>query len=200
MKKLKYISFLLIAISTLTVTTAIQTSSFVKSEKDDRQVINLLISNNEKHYPFSGKIESLSVDLGEKRKDGGNPMENFKMSFELDPNNFIACADDELTLKARKLGEIEGESNNTFKFTSTKISTIGIDWYQLEGLFSIQGVEKKVVFSITGLRNPSESESKKLVVEGKVNLSDWGVDFEDNDMEEYFSLNMIIEMEERFYQ
>ena len=55
---------------------------------------------------------------------------------------------------------------------------MGIDWYQINGKLSIKGEERTVRFFATGIRNPKESVANLMILEGQVNLLDWGIDYD----------------------
>ena len=55
---------------------------------------------------------------------------------------------------------------------------MGLDWYQLNGKMSIKGIEKGVKLLVTGIRDPKETRTSTLVLEGQINLFDWGIDYD----------------------
>ena len=55
---------------------------------------------------------------------------------------------------------------------------LGIDWYQINGKMSIKGVESDVKLFATGIRNLNETTTTSLVLEGQMNLFDWGIDYD----------------------
>lgn len=154
----------------------------VKSEKVGcspikSQNINLFVSHGHCSLPFSGRLENLIMD-GINPQKPGNPLEDLSLSFEINPNTFKACSADEYTAHVKTPGLFINEENENMKFKSTSIYTMGIDWYQINGTLSIKGVERPVKLFASGIRNPSETMSSYLVIEGQLNLEDWGIDYE----------------------
>ncbi len=146
-------------------------------ESKENQKIYLFVTDGQSSAPFSGDVDDLIV-TAPKREDRGNPLENLEISFQINPETFVVCAGDELTAKIKALGLFIGEKDERITFRSTNVSTIGVDWYQLNGIMSIKGVEKEVKFFVSGIRDPKESVSSVLILEGQVNLFDWGIDYD----------------------
>lgn len=184
MKKIKNI-----LLPILIITIIIVASGYAKNEADpelkentssventQNQTINLFVTHGHCSTPFAGIVDDLRLDIPS-RNDSGNPLENMKLSFEVDPNTFNVCRAEELTSKIRKPGLFVGEHNEKITFKSTNIYTMGIDWYQVNGKMSIKGIEKDVKFFITGIRDAKETMASSLVLSGQVNLFDWGIDY-----------------------
>ena len=146
-------------------------------EKKQYQTINMFVTHGHCSTPFSGKVDQLKVAI-QKRDDLGNPLENMEISFQIDPNTFYVCAGEELTAKIKTPGLFIGENKEKITFKSTNLYTMGIDWYQVNGKLTIKGVEKEVKFFATGIRDPKEAMSSLLVIEGQINLHDWGIDYD----------------------
>ena len=172
------------------------TSNVLEAE----QKINMFVTHGHCSTPFTGNVEKLNLDFGQKRTDGGNPIENLTLSFEINPNSFIVCKGDELTNRVKTPGLFLGEEGRNMTFKSTNIYTMGIDWYQVNGELTIKGMSKEVKFFMTGIRDPKESMAKMLVLEGQLNLMDWGIDYDlivsgksDAHPTKWMHLNMIIQ-------
>ena len=123
------------------------------------------------------------------------------ISFEIDPNSFNVCAGDDLTARIKSPGLFIGENDEKITFRSTEVYTMGIDWYQVNGKMSIKGVEKDVKLFVTGIRDPKEVMASLLVLEGQMNLFDWGIDYDkivngksDTVPTKWMYINMKIEM------
>lgn len=142
-----------------------------------KQSINMFVTHGHCSTPFAGIVDSLLVNIPN-RNDGGNPMENFQLSFEVNPNSFAVCANEELTNDLKTPGLFVGKKNENLKFTSTNVYTMGMDWYQVNGKMAIKGVEKDVKFFLTGIREVSKVRPESFVLEGQLNLLDWGIDYE----------------------
>ena len=186
MKKIKTI-----VISVAVLAIIIVASGFVKStppcekkveattvkENKQNQTINMFVTHGHCSTPFAGIVDNLKVDLTE-RDDGGNPLENMRLSFEIDPSSFNVCASDELTERIRTPGLFIGDNDEKITFRTTNVYTMGLDWYQINGKLSIKGVEKEVKFFVTGIRDPKDAKPSSIVLEGQLDLLDWGIDYD----------------------
>ncbi len=169
-------------------------------ESEVNKTINFFVTHGHCSTPFAGAINDLKVDYPV-RLDLGNPLENMVISFEVDPNSFNVCRAKELTPRIKTPGLFIGENNEKITFKSTNVYTMGVDWYQVNGKMSIKGVEKEVKLFVTGIRNPNEQVASSLVLDGQVNLFDWGIDYDlivngksDNVPTKWLYLNMKIDL------
>ncbi len=186
MKKIKNIVFPLVVLVIVIVASGYNKSAseVVKNEtsfvlqNNYKQMINLFVTHGHCSTPFSGQVDDLKIDI-KQRFDKGNPLEDMKISFDINPNSFNVCSlDDDLTEKIKTPGLFIGKENEKITFKSTQIYTMGLDWYQVNGIMSIKGVEKEVKLLATGIRNSKDSEAHALVIEGQMNLLDWGIDYD----------------------
>ncbi|MFT7901305.1 YceI family protein [Tenacibaculum ascidiaceicola] len=143
------------------------------------QTINMFVTHGHCSTPFGGIVDDLKVDIPV-RIDAGNPLESMRISFEVDPNSFKACRGDvaDLTKRVKTKGVFINDKNEKIRFRTTNVFVMGVDWYQINGVMSIKGVEREVKFFATGIRNSYESMSSELVLQGQVNLLDWGIDYD----------------------
>ena len=146
-------------------------------EKKQNQTVNLFVTHGHCSTPFTGIVNDLKVGVT-KRDDLGNPLENMKISFEINPNTFNVCAGDDLTARIKTPGLFIGENDENITFKSTNVYTMGIDWYQVNGKMSIKGVEKDVKLFVTGVRDPKDAMASSLVLQGQMNLFDWEIDYD----------------------
>ena len=146
-------------------------------EAKDNQTINLFVTHGHCSTPFGGLVDNLKINTM-LREDLGNPLENMEISFEVDPNSFNVCASEDLTEKIKTPGLFVSDNNEKIIFWSTQVYTMGIDWYQVNGKMLIKGVENDVKFFITGIRDANEIMPSTLVLEGQINLFDWGIDYD----------------------
>lgn len=142
-----------------------------------KQTINMFVTHGHCSLPFAGVVENLKVDLT-RRDDGGNPLENMKISFKIDPNSFNACRGEDLTSRVKTPGLFISDNNEKITFRTTNVYTMGLDWYQVNGIMSIKGVEQEVKFFATGIRNPNEAKPSSIVLQGQLDLMDWGIDYD----------------------
>lgn len=142
-----------------------------------KQTINLFVSHGHCSTPFAGVVNNLMVSAPA-REDLGNPLENMSISFDVDPNTFRVCKGDDLTSRIKTPGLFIGAKNEEFSFKSTQVYTMGVDWYQVNGKMTIMGIENDVKFFLSGIRNHNESRPTSLVLEGQLNLLDWGLDYD----------------------
>lgn len=185
MKNIKNIILSLIVLSIIVLASSYTNKSSVfeknetvhTGETEKHQTVNMFVTHGHCSTPFSGIVENLKVDVSA-RTDQGNPLENMKISFDIDPNSFQSCASDDLTARVKTPGLFITGFNDTITFRTTNVYTMGLDWYQVNGKMSIKGVEKEVKFFATGIREPNETHTKLLVLEGQLNLFDWGIDYD----------------------
>lgn len=185
MKNIKYIVLSLIVLAIIIIA-----SGFVEKSSDlnkyvvqstesnnPKQTINMFVTHGHCSTPFSGVVNDLKIAIPY-RPDLGNPLENLQISFDIDPSTFVVCRGDDLTERIKTPGLFIGKFNEKVTFRSTNIYTMGIDWYQINGKMSIKGVERDVKLFATGIRNPNETTTTSLVIEGQMNLFDWGIDYD----------------------
>ena len=177
--------------SLIVLTVMIVASGYVKNTTDleknktvlmlsnnQNQRINLFVTHGHCSTPFSGAVDNIKIDVTQ-RFDKGNPLENMKISFDINPNSFNVCSlDDNLTAKIKTPGLFIGKENEKITFRSTQVYTMGLDWYQVNGTMSIKGVEKEVKLFATGIRDSKNSLTHSLVIQGQMNLFDWGIDYD----------------------
>lgn len=185
MKKIKSILLSLVVLVIISITSAYTKGTPVSQKNEDllkhegkqNQTINLFVTHGHCSTPFGGIVDDLKVSVT-KRVDLGNPLEDMKISFEIDPNSFNVCSGEDLTARIKTPGLFIGENNEKITFISTEIYTMGIDWYQINGKMSIKGVEKDVKLFATGIRDSKDSMTNLLVIQGRLNLFDWGIDYD----------------------
>ncbi|RLK03368.1 YceI family protein [Tenacibaculum discolor] len=166
------------------------------------KTINMFVTHGHCSTPFGGIVNDLKVDIPV-RMDAGNPLENMSISFEVNPNSFRVCRGDEadLTARIKTKGVFINDQNDNITFRTTNVFVMGVDWYQINGMMSIKGVEREVKFFATGIRDSYKSMSSELVLQGQVNLLDWGIDYDklvngqsSNVPTKWLYLNMKIEL------
>ena len=146
-------------------------------ENEQNQTVNLFVTHGHCSTPFAGIVDNLKV-ITTAREDQGNPLEYMEISFEINPISFNVCTRGELTTRIMTPGLFIGEEDEIITFRTTDVYTMGIDWYQVNGKMTIKGVEKAVKFFVTGIRNPEDAMPSALVLEGQLNLLDWGIDYD----------------------
>ena len=146
-------------------------------KRNQPQTINMFVTHGHCSTPFAGIVENLKV-VPTFRDDKGNPLEDMNISFEIDPNTFNVCSGEELTARIKTPGLFIGDNNENITFTTTNVYTMGLDWYQVNGKLSIKGIEKDVKLFVTGIRDPKASMASSIVLEGQLNLLDWGIDYD----------------------
>ncbi len=185
MKKIKIIvlSFTVLAVIIVVSAFAKNPSSSPESKvvtvqkSSQNQMINLFVTHGHCSTPFIGRVDSLKV-VTQTREHQGNPLEGMKISFQIDPESFNVCASEDLTARIKTPGLFIGENDERITFRSTQVYTMGLDWYQVNGKMSIKGVERDVKFFVSGIRDSNHSMASSLVLEGQVNLQDWGIDYD----------------------
>jgi len=178
MKNLKTI---ILAISILVVFIIVNAFTFNTKHKVDRyennHMINMFVTHGHCNTPFTGQVSNLSLGLTS-RTDLGNPLEDMKISFDIDPSTFITCTQINISQKIKDFGLFYNKKNEKILFKTTNTYTVGLNWYQINGIMTIKGIENKVIFFATGIREPNDTWPTSLVLEGQLNLFDWGIDFD----------------------
>lgn len=181
MKNLKIFILVLTVLVTGAIISAFTTNKIENenstSEKTENKTINMFVSHGHCITPFAGTVDNFKLDLSQ-REDLGNPLENMRLYFEIDPNTFNVCANDDLTERIKTPGLFIGEKNEKITFKTTNTYTIGIDWYSINGLLSIKGVEKEVTFYASGIRSHKATWPTHLSLEGQIDLFDWDIDYD----------------------
>jgi len=183
MKKNRIILLSVVVLSTIIVASGFTKDSFVSQKTEIAikevlpQSINMFVTHGHCSLPFSGKVDDLKVDYT-KRYDKGNSLEDMKISFNIDPNTFNVCRGDDLTSLIKTPGLFINEDNDKIIFRTTNVYTMGLDWYQINGQLSIKGEERPVKFFATGIRNQKEFMTTLMILEGQIDLADWGIDYD----------------------
>lgn len=186
MKYLKFIAIpfgvcFTLALISLTVNSSSnseKTPSEIDAETSESvQTINLFVTHGHCSLPFGGNLSDVNIRM-EEPKLQGNPLESMKIRFAIDAQSFKTCIGDEYTAEIQTPGLFIDGDRDQLIFESTNVFTMGVDWYQINGKLSIKGVEKDVKFFATGIRNSLETTPSDLIIEGQVDLSDWGIDYE----------------------
>lgn len=147
------------------------------SAKAEKQTANLFVTHGHCSTPFGAMVSDLHI-TAPLPEDAGNPLEHMQVSFTIDPHTFKACHGEEFTESLQTPGLFIGDEDQKMVFKSTQVYTMGVDWYQVNGTLSIKGEEREVKFFATGIRNPEEQMPKTLILEGRLNLFDWGIDYD----------------------
>ena len=196
---LSLLGVVLLTVSGFTTKTPYMTSSCsVQIQKN--LMMNFFVTHGHCSTPFAGKIDQITVETM-KRDDFGNELEGMEIAFEVDPNTFNVCRGESLTEKIKTPGLFIGENNEKITFKSTNVYTMGMDWYQVNGKLSIKGVAKDVKLFATGIRDSQQNVTYQLVIEGRFNLLDWGIDYDkivngesNNQPTKWLFLNTIVEL------
>ncbi len=159
------------------LSTSCKPTESVSVRNRNPQLINLAVSHGHCSSKFSGRIENLNLELFP-RTDAGNPLEDMKISFDINPNTLNVCNDSSLSRKLKSPGFFINKEEDRIQFKTTQVYTMGIDWYQINGTLSIKGLEHNVIFYATGIRGENEISPTELVLQGQVYLLDWGIDFD----------------------
>lgn len=177
-----------------------KTKEPVSENEYHSQYVNLAVSHGHCSSKFSGKVEHLNLELVP-RADLGNPLEEMKLSFDINPNSLISCNDSSLSKKLKSPGLFLKEEGDLISFETTSTYTMGIDWYQINGVLTIKGVKHNVIWFATGIRGENETSPTELVLQGQLNLLDWGIDFDHflfgtvNSPTNWLHLNMVIDLD-----
>jgi polyisoprenoid-binding protein YceI len=202
-----FISLVVLGIVVVASGFAINTSTVQKEqiasskENKEEQLINIFVTHGHCSTPFRGVVDNLEVSLPQSNYFGSRS-EVMKLSFEMAPNLFNSSLE-RVTERVQTPDLFIGSNNEKIVFRSTNVYTMGEDWYHINCKMSIKGIEKNVKFFATGIKNPKETKTSTLVLEGQLNLLDWGIDYDKIVMGEsaivptqWMHLNMKIDLAE----
>ena len=184
MRKVQIIVLSVVVLGTVGIISAFQVKTFSKpkveveaSTIEENQMINMFVTHGHCSTPFTGEISDLKIATHQK-EGAGNPLEDMAISFSIDPQSFNECGNAEGSKRVKTPGLFIGKKNEKITFKSTRVHTMGLDWYEVNGNMSIKGIEKEVKFFVSGIRDPKESMASKLVLEGQLDLMDYGIDYD----------------------
>jgi len=179
MKKLKFTLFacLIVSIVFLASSYTLEPTPIPNVWTATNKTVNMFVSHGHCSTPFAGKFSQLEVQVPELNNQS-NPLENLKLRFELDPSTFTVCNNKKQTENVTTPGLFQYSKGNPISFTSTRIFTRGLDWYEIIGNLTIKGVTKEVSFYATGIREVHKTMSDMLILEGQMDLMDWGIDYD----------------------
>jgi len=206
MKKLTHLLIPLTALLTLSLvfgftglSTSCKPTKPINKNKHHPQHINLAVSHGHCSSKFSGLVENLNLELIP-RTDLDNPLEDLKISFDIIPNTLNASNDSSLSEKLKSPGLFLKEEGDRITFETTNTYTMGIDWYQINGVLTIKGIKHNVIWFATGIRGENEISPTELVLQGQLNLLDWGINFDKflfgtiDSPTNWLHLNMVIDL------
>ncbi len=176
---LALVSFLIVASAfTKGKTNSIECSPSMEAEKPRSQMANMFVTHGHCSLPFSGMVENFDFNIPV-RDDLGNPLAEMQFSFEVNAHSLTVCERaGDLTSSVRTPGLFLDENHDKISFKSTNVYTMGLDWYQVNGILTIKGVEKEVKFFVSGIRDSNDAIASSIVLEGQFNLFDWGIDYD----------------------
>lgn len=185
MKKLRYVFPVLIVLGTIVVVSGFANSNSITQSKvvdevqcKQKSMANLFVTHGHCSTPFSGEITNAEVAVSGNKEDI-DPMTTLSVSFDIDPSSFSVCKkNDELTEDLRTPGLFIGPKEEQISFQSTNVYTMGLDWYQVNGILSIKGVKHEMKLFATGIRNPQDRTPSSLILHGQMDLQDWGIDYD----------------------
>ncbi|MCH2232136.1 MAG: YceI family protein [Crocinitomicaceae bacterium] len=188
MKKFKTVVLTLIGISTMAISCSFDetankadiSTEFIDERNPNaskNQRINMFITHGHCSTPFAGNVTNFYLEKMEPENQG-NPLEHMKVSFTIDPTTFRECRRDIENSSILTQGLFINGKEEYIKFKSTDVYTMGVDWYQINGVMSIKGLEKKVKLFATGVRESNQSMATQLIFNGELDLFDWGIDYD----------------------
>lgn len=142
------------------------------------EMANMMVTHGHCSTPFMGKLDHVRTLMDHQNYDGNNPMETLRLSFDIDPKTFKEFRTPVGASKLTTPGLFTNEADDKITFTSTKVFTMGLDWYQINGKLSIKGEEHDATFFATGIRAAHEKKPKYIILHGKLDLYDWGIDYD----------------------
>lgn len=131
------------------------------------KVKHLMISN------VKGEFKNFSADIDHEEFEKGTVNVNVNTS-----SVFTNSSDRDNHLKSADFFDAENHPAMTFK--STGFKKVDDEEYKLEGLLTIKGISKKVVFDVEfggTNKDPWGNEKAGFSLDGKINRKDWGLNW-----------------------
>ncbi|CAL2102544.1 YceI domain-containing protein [Tenacibaculum sp. 190130A14a] len=185
MSIIKKITVLISVVFTIALVSGYATKSSKTSNKKaekkvvvkSKKMIHMFVTHGHCSTPFEGVIENMNVYTPMLQYEE-NSLGNMKISFEANPNTFHVNRAEELTPRVQTPGLFIGINNENITFKSTNVYRMGVDWYQVNGKMTIKGEEREVKLFATSIRGSYDSGVSSMVLQGRVNLFDWGIDYD----------------------
>jgi len=131
------------------------------------KVKHLMISN------VKGEFKNFSADIDHEEFEKGT------VNVKVDTSSVFTNSNDrDNHLKSADFFDAENHPAMTFK--STGFKRVDDEEYKLEGLLTIKGVSKKVVFDVDfggTNKDPWGNEKAGFSLDGKINRKDWGLNW-----------------------
>ncbi len=131
------------------------------------KVKHLMISN------VKGEFKNFSADIDHEEFEKGT------VNVKVDTSSVFTNSNDrDNHLKSADFFDAENHPAMTFK--STGFKKVDDEEYKLEGLLTIKGVSKKVVFDVEfggTNKDPWGNEKAGFSLDGKINRKDWGLNW-----------------------
>ncbi len=131
------------------------------------KVKHLMISN------VKGEFKNFSADIDHEEFEKGT------VNVKVDTSSVFTNSNDrDNHLKSADFFDAENHPAMTFK--STGFKKVDDEEYKLEGLLTIKGVSKKVVFDVEfggTNKDPGGNEKAGFSLDGKINRKDWGLNW-----------------------
>ncbi len=131
------------------------------------KVKHLMISN------VKGEFKNFSADIDHEEFEKGT------VNVKVDTSSVFTNSNDrDNHLKSADFFDAENHPAMTFK--STGFKRVDDEEYKLEGLLTIKGVSKKVVFDVEfggTNKDPWGNEKAGFSLDGKINRKDWGLNW-----------------------
>lgn len=131
------------------------------------KVKHLMISN------VKGEFKNFSADIDHEEFEKGT------VNVKVDTSSVFTNSNDrDNHLKSADFFDAENHPAMTFK--STGFKKVDDEEYKLEGLLTIKGVSKKVVFDVDfggTNKDPWGNEKAGFSLDGKINRKDWGLNW-----------------------
>lgn len=139
----------------------------------DDYIANFSISHGHCQLPLEARFTDVKINWGESLSDG------LKIDFDISTHSIVAIGEEsgEWTQKMRSPASFDPGRHPTMSFVSKDSYHIGKDWYQVNGTLTIKGkslpasFHARPVFDHAGCGRTVQ----KIVVNGDVNLKDYGV-------------------------
>lgn len=160
----------------------------------EEYTVNFSISHGHCQLPIDARFKGVSV------KYGKNNLEDLRVDFDVSTQSMKASHEDsgELTQNLRSAESFDVDRFPSIRFVSTNNYHLGTDWYQINGNLTIKGETRKASFRARPIYDSAGCGRilKKVVLDGSVNLNDFGFPekyFDDGEVrKEQMYINMVV--------
>ncbi len=155
------------------------------SKKVNLGIANFAISHGHCNLIFSAQYDQ--CEMGYANDD----LSTLKLEFSINTTTLEAKDNGgELTAGLQSTEQFNGDGKHYIKFNTEDVFILGSNWYQLRGTMSLNGFDKTLRLRATPIYQ--DGVIQQFVVDGSVNLSDFGLISPSNEVGQIMFMNLVI--------